>query len=208
MIFSYLNFGRLIIYFLSINFLVIGNAFGQDTIVHRFVVQHSSTLNINGTSNVKDFQCKTSSCNSSDTLELVRTSEKAEPVFIKNLVSINASEFDCGMSMMTNGFLEDIKAKEYPQIKINFLSFQRLPKYEQGIEKINCHMMISLAGTSKTFNIKCILETDKSGFVHLKGEKFFKFSDFNLKPRKPMLGLVKINESLQVIFDLVLKVLK
>jgi hypothetical protein len=193
---------------LGILTLLLASAFVGETktavLIHRFIVQPTSTVVISGKTNVNSFQCS-SLYSGKDTLVLREGGAGVKPVFEKGVVSLDAAAFDCGMQMMTSDFGKTIKAKEYPAISINFISFERVPVYTKAEDRFKGKLKISLAGVTKAFDVDCTIEVKNSGFIHLKGGRHFVFADFNLEAPTRMMGMVRVNENLDVNFHLVLK---
>lgn len=176
----------------------------KGVLIHRLIVQPSSRLTIDGKTNVNAFQCAITQYFGKDTLVLQEGPRNRRPVFKKGYVGLEASSFDCGMQVMTNDFGKTIKANKYPVVSIEFVSFERVPKYEGSTEKFKGKLKISLGGVTKPFEMNCTIETEESGYIHLKGGRSFTFSDFNLEPPSKMMGLVKVADDLIVNFHLVL----
>jgi hypothetical protein len=172
-------------------------------LTHRFIVQPSSKLTINGKTNVNSFQCTTMSYHGNDTLVLIEGGHR-KPFFEKGFIEVDASSFDCGMKVMTSDFGKTIKAKEYPSIFIEFISFEKIPVYSNAKDKFKGKMKISLGGVTQTFQMDCTIEQGPSGNIHLKGGRSFSFSDFNLQPPERVMGLIKVKDTLDVNFHLVL----
>lgn len=177
---------------------------GETVLRHHFVVQPDSKLSIFGKTNVNSFQCAIKQYCGSDTL-ILQEGGKMKPFFVKGYVGLEAASFDCGMAMMTSDFSKTIKAKDYPFIGIEFKSFERVPSYACREEKFKGIMAIHLSGTSRVFELDCTMETKPNGLIHLKGLRQFTFSDFKLIPPKRMMGMVTVQEELEVNFHLVLK---
>lgn len=173
-------------------------------LLHRFIVQPESTLVVTGKTNVNSFQCTTLYCGR-DTLVL-RESVGTPPVFLKGNVQLDASAFSCGMQLMTNDFNKTIKAKEHPAIAIDFISFERTPVYGCTEERFKGRMKISLAGITKTFDVDCAIEARSTGIIYLRGNRAFEFADFNLTAPSRMMGMVKVEDKLEVRFNLALKI--
>ena len=174
-------------------------------LLHRFIVLPASTLTIDGSTNVNSFRCGISQYVGNDTLILQEGKTIRKPIFLKGRVALKASQFDCGMHVMTKDFNETIKAKEHPYIVIDFKSFERVPNYTKGEEKFKGTLTISLGGTTKQFSVDCSIQPNASGLIHLKGGRKFLFSDFNLTPPEKMMGLIRIEQELKVQFNLVLQ---
>lgn len=174
-------------------------------LVHRLIVQPTSQLIIDGKTNLNSFKCAIPHYIGKDTLVLHEGGKNVRPVFVKGSVALDASSFDCGMAMMTSDFRKTINSKNYPAIVIDFISFERAPRYGNKEEKFKGIVKISLGGTTKLFEMDCTIEAMPTGLIHLKGGRDFTFSDFNLQPPKRMMGLVKVEEALNVGFHLVLR---
>jgi len=171
-------------------------------LVHRLVVQPSSTLSIEGTTNINRYKCAISRYAGSDTLVLNEGGRNIRPVFVKGAVALDASSFDCGLALMTSDFHKAIKSKDYPAIIVDFISFERMPAYTSAPERFKGILKISLGGVTKLFEVNCAIEATDSGIIHLTGSRGFVFSDFSLTPPTRMLGIVKVREALNVSFHL------
>lgn len=172
-------------------------------LVHRLIVQPNSKLTIDGRTNVNQFQCATTYYSRNDTLVLVEGKAR-RPFFEKGYVGLEAASFDCGVQLMTADFAKTIKAKEHPAIFIEFISFERVPDYQQREDKFKGKMKISLAGVAKVFQMDCFIKVQPGGQIHLMGGRDFTFADFDLEAPKRMMGLIKVEEELKVNFHLVL----
>jgi len=105
---------------------------------------------------------------------------------------------------MTNDFWKTIKYKEYPVVSIEFISFERTLQLTSGNDIFKGRMQISLAGVTRPFEMNCTIEVEESGLIHFKGGRQFTFSDFNLEAPSKMMGLVKVENEIEVSFHLVL----
>jgi hypothetical protein len=174
----------------------------EPPLVHRLIVQPTSTLNIEGTTNVNSYKCAISKYMGKDTLVLHEGGKSIRPVFVKGAVELDASSFDCGLALMTSDFHKAINSKAYPTIVIDFISFERMPAYTSAPEQFKGIMKISLAGVTQLFEVNCSIEANDSGIIHLVGSRDFVFSDFKLTPPTRMLGAVRVNNALKVSFHL------
>ena len=189
-----------LLFFISSAFLL-----SDATLVHRLIVLPASKLSIDGKTNVNAFTCAIAKYSGTDTLVLHEGGRNVRPVFVKGSVGLDASTFDCGMAIMTSDFRKTVKSDEYPAILIDFISFERTPRYAQQEENFKGILKISLAGITKLFEVDCSIEAKEDGMIHLKGERNFTFADFGLKPPSRMMGTIKVKQDLTVKFHLVLK---
>jgi hypothetical protein len=174
-------------------------------LVHRLIVQPSSTLQIEGTTNINRYTCAIIRYTGNDTLVLHEGGRNIRPVFVKGAVELDASSCDCGLAPMTSDFRKAINSKEFPSIIIDFISFERMPVYATAPDKFKGILKISIGGVTKLFEVNCSINATPTGIIHLVGTRAFNFSDFNITPPTRMLGAVKVNESLKVSFHLQLR---
>ena len=174
-------------------------------LVHRLIVLPKSQLVIMGKTNINKFNCIIPKYIGNDTLVLHEGGRNIRPVFVRGEVQLDASSFDCGIALMTSDFRKTINAKSHPAIVIDFISFERSPRYTGGKDSFKGIIKISLAGVTRLFEMDCSIEPKSNGLIHLKGGRDFVFADFNLEPPKRMMGLVKVDQQLNVSFQLILK---
>src|SRR5436190_13460656 len=188
--------------FVFLAFALVGPHVETPVIVHRLIVQPTSTVNIEGSTNVNRYNCTISRYTGSDTLVIHEGGQNVRPVFVNGEVKLNAASFDCGIALMTSDFHKAINSKIYPSIVIDFISFEKIPAYTPAPEKFRGILKISLAGVTKLFEVNCAIEVDEKEIIHLTGSRNFHFSDFRLTPPTRMLGAVKVKEELRVSFHL------
>jgi hypothetical protein len=202
----YLQYLRVMIKFFLLNLLLIlcAPAFAQENkIIHRLLVHPSSSVSINGKSNVNKYECGVKEYKESDTLYL--TAERGKGAYFKKgLARLDAAAFVCSMDVITKDFAEMIEAEKYPYIKIDFISFERVPKYEETEEKFKGDLTITLGKVAVRREVRCGIVKDDHDLIHLRGKQTFKFSDFGLEAPTKMMGLVKVDEKITVTFHLVL----
>ena len=178
-------------------------AIAQDTkITHRFVIHPSSSVTINGKTNVNKYNCQTQDYKQSDTLLIHVEVGKAQ--FKKGLARLDAKGFECNMDVITKDFAEMIEADKYPYIEIDFISFEREPKFQETEEKFKGDLTITLGNVAVRRQVRCSIVKDENDRIHLQGRHNFTFSDFKLKAPTKMMGLVKVEEKITVTFHLVL----
>jgi len=190
-------------FFASITSLLTSLVSTQDKITEYLIVHSSSTVTIDGKTNVNKYQCAIEEYKGNDTLLLTAVRGKGAQ-FKKGVVKLNASAFNCAMNVITKDFRESIQSDTYPYIQINFISFERVPKYEATEEKFKGKLTITLAEVAVPAEVRCSIIKDEKNLIHLRGKRTFKFSDFNLVPPTKMMGAIKVDENITVNFHLVL----
>jgi hypothetical protein len=168
-----------------------------------WIIDPESRLAIHGSTNVNSFKCMLNRYANSDTLEYVATGEAIVLKFSKNRMSIPVKGFSCGNNQITKDFLQTLKSDAYPTLEILFRSFKkdsfRDNTYVDGV------VDITLAGTTKRYVVRYLARVPNAGTITLKGVQPVNFSDFKLDPPHKMMGLIQVQECLEVEFDLTLK---
>lgn len=166
-------------------------------------MQPTSTLTIDGKTNVNTFQCSYAQYAGADTL-IFKRNEGDGVYFLKGDIRLQSSGFDCGKKVMTKDFQNVIKAETFPQFVVELLSFEKVPEYSTVERRYKGAMKIFLAGESSATNIECTFRRDKAGFIHLTGSQEFTFSDFKMTPPTRLMGAIRVDNHIMVRFHWVL----
>lgn len=118
------------------------------------------------------------------------------------VLSIPIKDFEASNPMMYNDFLELMKEQRYPKIIVSF-SKQQLAKSlaDRSLPCPDVH--ITIAGITRVYKIQCSVVTCSQN-LYLKGEETIKLTDFHLKPPSKLLGLVKVNNEINVNFGFII----
>jgi hypothetical protein len=169
----------------------------------RWIIDPQSRLSIHGATNVNTFKCMLDSYNMADTLEYVREKASLEMKLTRNRMRIPIRSFNCGNKQITKDFWQTLQSEKYPELEICFRSFRNTTlsdkSYVDGI------VDITLAGATKRYVVKYFARTPDKETVLLTGTQAVNFSDFKLEPPNKMMGLIQVQESLDVEFNLMLK---
>jgi hypothetical protein len=169
-------------------------------------VKNESRLAIHGHSNVNAFSCKVDQYYSADNLQLYSFNDMPYH-FSPNEIVISLMEFDCGRKLITRDFRESLDAGRNPEMLIRFLALDRIPVDQPSLndEKITGSLKVAIAGVEKEIIIMFTTSGNGNGVVYLDGSHTFMFSDFGLAPPTKMLGLIHVENELEVTFNLVLE---
>lgn len=168
----------------------------------RWAVSGTSSLQVNGSTNMNKFACEISSYDRLDTLGLTQNNTA---VALSGSLRLNLQNFDCHNPVMTRDLRKTLKAGQYPVLCISFISLNRLPPLSLTPEHISGWVDIELAGARKRVEVKYQISVDAQNVIHLVGTRAIVFADFNLAPPVKFKGLVKTNEELSIVFHLKLK---
>ena len=188
--------------------LIIGTLFFKSTpgpTSEGWVIQKNSTLCIEGRSNINSFRCDITEYLQPDTIYLFKDEQTMKPFAIRGGLSININRFNCHHKYITNDLRKTLKADEQPVLKIKLLN---IGYYNGNAENIKGWVCIELAGVTKRTEIDYLVLNSNPDVLQLNGSRKLKFSDFGLKPRHKMAGLIKVEEELTVRFQLILRSIK
>ena len=172
-----------------------------------WIVQKSSSLSINGRTNINHFSCAIAQYAEPDTITFQNEGCHVKPggIPLNGVLHVNIVDFDCRNRTMTGEFKKTLQYKQYPQLKIIFLNLERMPNFTSQPETLKGQVFIELAGVSKQFEMDYTSNREDPETVDLTGSRQLCFSDFGLQPPKKMGGMVRVNETLDVKFILCLR---
>jgi len=165
-----------------------------------WLVTSKSKLEISGTTNVNRFACSSTDYAGADTLR--EFGNKDGQRVLEGMISLNTSGFDCGNRLITRDFKKTLRHNIYPQLDIELSQLQEEPNSQEELEGI---MRITIAGTSRSYAIKCTIKSASAREKHLEGQKYFKLSDFELAPPERLFGAIEVNDHVSVRFHLLLR---
>lgn len=169
----------------------------------KWIIEKSSSLRVDGKSNVNNFTCNINQYDASDTISITNGSEK--PIKLSGKMQMEIVSFNCHSRMITRDFRRTLKAEEYPKMTIHFLSLQWMPALQSEKELIKGWVEVEVAGVVKSFELCYTFSNNGPGHIQLDGGRTFNFSDFKLSPPKKMAGIIKIKDAFDVNFQLILR---
>lgn len=186
--------------FLLVSAALVFGGFAPEKI---WIIHPESELAIYGVTNINKFICRTACYNGSDTLRFNAEAGACEIVFTRNQMSIPVKSFDCGARRISSDFWSTLQADRYPRLEIRLRSLQTNALRDNGV--VRSLVDIILAGKTKRYSIVYKVGMEKGNIIRLRGSQTVQFSDFGLTPPQKLNGLIKVNEHLDVEFNLVIR---
>jgi polyisoprenoid-binding protein YceI len=168
-------------------------------------LQPESKLWVSGTSNVRDFECAASSVTVDVTsgpgaVALISSGEKA----VTDVgVRVAAAQLDCRNGKMNSHMLKALKATEHPEIAFELTSYE-LATVADGV-KVTLTGDLTLGGVKKSITMIAKAAPVEDGALKVTGVQDIALSDYGLKAPTLMMGTLKVQDLVQVHFDLLLK---
>ena len=188
---------RLLLFFCAFAGLISADTIPNDG---AWIIDRESQLFIYGSTNINNFTCSINNLAKADTLKYAFGSKRRELVFRKNLMSVPVSSFNCSNPLITRDFLETLRAEEYPELEIRFMTLD-----QATAGNVNGKVKITLAGVSRQYVVRYSLSNLESSRMQLTGKHRVSFSDFNLIAPQKLMGLIKVQETLEVEFQMILR---
>lgn len=170
----------------------------------RWVICESSSLVVNGSTNLSRFSCTIDSYPKNDTIRAERD-RLTKKIALSGSMSMAIAGFDCENKMMTSELRKTLKQDRFPEIKIDFVSIVGLPELESFPARLTGVVDITIAGTKKRFGISYDISMNQNSQINLIAIKDINFSDFGLLPPKKLGRLVQAKNKLGVVLNLKMK---
>ncbi|GAC1592432.1 MAG: hypothetical protein NVS3B19_13980 [Ginsengibacter sp.] len=201
---KYNNLSSFLIFFLL---LLVENSLKAQTSSNevKWEILKSSTLTVDGKSNVNNFSCLAKEYTNKDTIKI--TKHVTNKISILGELEMEILDFNCHNNLMTNELRKAVKSKRYHTMKIHFISLESMPDVKNRSDTIKGGVEISLAGIIKKFELIYLFEAEGLNNMKLSGAHDFLFTDFNLLPPRKFGGLVRIKNGFEVNFSLNLKMI-
>lgn len=168
----------------------------------KWAVERSSNLSLDGKTNINNFHCEIPEYLRRDTVLLCRDAEK--PISIKGGLTINIKHFDCHQKYITGDLRKTLKADEQSFFQINLINLGYFTK-QPGKQRVKGLVDIELAGINRRMEIDYeVMVFDEANMV-ITGNHKVLFSDFRLTPPRKLAGLIKVEDEINVHFQLVMK---
>lgn len=170
-----------------------------------WIIKSSSSLAVDGSTNINNFSCKIHSYNQTDTLYFSPKEKTLQQIKVNGRLKINVSDFDCKHKVMTRDLQKTLQAQKHPYMIVKFLNFADMPSAPQSNSMTTGDVEIELAGVKRSFQVKYAIHKTNQQNIELIGTRSVNFSDFNLKPPSKLGGTIRVKNELQVAFKLQLK---
>lgn len=157
-------------------------------------------VSINGSTNVNKFELTNNlprisikrTC-SSDTLALQTK---------KYWFNIPVKKFKADNPQIYKDFLAMVRATEYPDIKVGF-ALKDLHNLMNSRRPVSFPVDIFLAGKTRSYNITCRFSSCGDNCFFVSGSRKMSLTDFDIEPPQKILGLIKVNNEININFDFV-----
>ncbi|MEX0610093.1 MAG: YceI family protein [Balneolaceae bacterium] len=165
-------------------------------------LSNESNLSINGKSNVNEFRCRYDHELQRDLLQYsYRYSDGS--IRLEGLtLSLEVDEFDCGRKGINRDFRNTLLYEKYPFIHITLNEL--VLGEESDVVPTEALVTITIAGVKRVYTVPLNDFSSSEELILVGGNKILNMSDFGLTPPSPLMGLIKVSDELDIVFDLVI----
>ena len=170
-------------------------------------IQKNSTITINGTTNLLSFKL----IQRGDKLLkrnflITATQSQNKIVLSQNEHTIFVKDFNSDNKMALRDFFKLVKADIYPTFNVKLNYFEVDPE-DNSKEITKALVSVDLTITGKTRQYYIAVKSNHEGDVYnLRGNKKIDIRDFGLVPPIEMFGLIRVNEWINIDFDINCKI--
>jgi polyisoprenoid-binding protein YceI len=169
-------------------------------------VHATSRIWVNGTSTVKSWECRAKSftaavdASSADAVHTVIAGEKTVEAVT---LTVPVQQMDCSNGTMNEHMLKALKAKEFADITFTLDSYELTKGAD--LSKVSLKGTLTMGGVTKPVAFEADASAGPEGSLKIAGKYRLNMKDYSLQPPKLMLGTLKVNEMVDVSFEVFLK---
>ncbi len=171
-----------------------------------FHLDASSTLYLEGSSNVSNFSCVWRQDKPLGAFVFSPNSQGDSLHFSGAGIDIEIRTLDCGNQRMNHDLYQTLNASLFPHIDIALheATLMNIGDHEYSTYKtlVDITMNNHKLKTGVELDVQSMGESTWS----FRGRKKLKMSDFNVDPPTAMLGLVRVKDEITIVFDLVVHI--
>ena len=122
-------------------------------------------------------------------------------------ISVDIESFDSGSDLMNSEMYDALKYEEYPIINFRLIKIKHIQNSNNSLLNFNADIIgvLTVAGKSNKMeiNFKFVMLSDST--FYLKGNKSISMPDFNIDPPSKLFGLIQVDDTLIIYFNLYVK---
>jgi hypothetical protein len=170
-------------------------------------IQKNSSITINGTTNLLSFKLSQSGENLLKRSFIINATQIQNKIVLsQNEQIISVRDFRSSNKMALRDFLKLVKADSYPTFAIKLNYFEIEPKgINKDLSKANASIDLTITGKTRQYTIPVTSSHEGELYV-LKGTEKISIRDFGLKPPVEMMGLIQVNEWINIDFKIICKI--
>lgn len=192
-----------IVFLIILSFLSLIDTPPEVSEIRIWTTDAGSVIEIGGSTNISSFRCESKKYQGGDVLTETYFPARDRSEW-SGEITLETVNFDCFNALMTKDFRETLQMEQHPTIGVRFL---KMTKESENInqENLRGEVQITLAGVSKIYPVSCVFLAKNGEKALLTGERELAFTDFEIEPPVKLLGTIKVKNSIEVSFGLILE---
>jgi polyisoprenoid-binding protein YceI len=172
--------------------------------IARVSVAPTSKLWIEGTSNVHDWKCETTTIDAAIDIDALAAQLAAAPpkMLKKVVVKVPVKSLKCGHGKMDDNMYKALKADQNSEISYIMASFETLPNESKDDFTLRVVGKLTLAGAENTITMDIAATRLADGTIKVIGTVPVKMTAFGVTPPTAMFGAIKTGDEVKVKFEL------
>ncbi len=167
--------------------------------VYKLSPNKSSTITVNGKSNVHDWEMTSTGIESQGTFKF---NSKDELIGLSGFnFSVVAKSLKSGKSSMDNRTYKSINADQFPKISYK-LTFAEVTMVQANKYAIQTTGVLTIAGKTQSISMKVMALVNADQTISCHGTEKLMLTDYGIEPPSFMLGAMKVGNDLVIKFDL------
>lgn len=172
-----------------------------------FLINYSSSLYLEGSTNVNSFTCSVAEYQSQKNIEVFQTSSNCCNLRFRHLaLMVSVPKLDCGKNGINRDLQKTLKADEYPYIQIQILSAEvnedtTRMKTQEGMTA-EALAEVTIANTTQKATLHLIVRKTGTNKYSFSGKVPLKMTQFGLEPPTVLLGLVSVKDQIYVSLEM------
>jgi polyisoprenoid-binding protein YceI len=170
----------------------------------RVSVAPTSKLWIEGTSNVHDWKCETTTIDAAIDIDAPggRLATAPRKMLKKVVVKVPVKSLKCGHGNMDDNMYKALKADENSEISYIMASSETLPNESKDVFTLRVVGKLTLAGAERTITMDIAATRLANGTIKAVGSVPVKMTAFGVKPPSVMFGAIHTGDEVKVKFEL------
>jgi len=166
---------------------------------NNYILLDQSTMQIEGTSTIHDWECDVEEINADISFDSTALQAKQNPVKTLSL-TIPVKKIDSGKGGMNNKIYDALKNKKHPNITFELTNAELADTTESNIN-LTATGMLNIAGVSRevSFPVEGIAQAD--GSYKFSGEYELNMKDYEVDPPSAIFGTIKSGEMVTISFE-------
>jgi hypothetical protein len=171
-----------------------------------FQIMSGSQLYLKGTSNVTPFTCYCQQAFPLQQYTMTLKPQSNSAVFQETRLQLQTKKLDCGNRGMNRDMHHTLKADAYPHISIRLQEVQFRSGSKGGLGTLTAKAILTVTGQSRTVHMQVKAEESAQNIYRFVSALSMKMTDFGITPPTALMGLVKVDDKIDIHFDLLVQV--